>query len=113
MNEMKNAIHSLGMEVSVESRDGLKRGRAVITPIRPGQKLWGGVEQSTEGRTEPKRYSMLCARELLDRSDYGDRVYSGRDSFVIIWKDDYSSTAGCYTKACLRRIDREEGDDCE
>ncbi len=108
MKNIKRAINRIGLDVSVESTDGLKNGRAVINPIRYHYRQWGGVEQLPQGRTEPKRYSMFCARELLESSGYGSIVYQGSDKYVLIWKDDYSSRVGCFTKACLRKM---TGDD--
>ena len=108
MKNINRAIRRIGLPVTVESSSGLRSGRAVINPMRYYQKQWGGVEHAAEGRTEPKRFSMFCPRELLEDSDYGSIIYQGSIRYVLIWKDDYTSRVGCYTKACLRKITEED-----
>ncbi len=108
MKSISRAINRIGLEVTVESSAGLKRGRAVISPVRYYQKQWGGVEHGEQGRNEPKRFAMFCSRELLEDSGYGRLIYQGSNRYVLIWKDDYTSRVGCYTKACLRKVNEQE-----
>ncbi len=107
MRELERAIERLGGVVYAESSEGIKKGRAVILPSRYRQKQWGGIEHLSEGRVDIKRHIMFCKSELLELSDYGCRIYSGNEKYVLIWKDENTYRTGAYTKACIRRITEE------
>ncbi|MBQ9461756.1 MAG: hypothetical protein IJU51_07585 [Clostridia bacterium] len=111
MKNISKAISRIGLAVTVESTSGLKSGKAVISPMRYYQMQWGGMEHAAQGRTEPKRFAMFCSRELLEGSGYGSIIYQGSSRYVLIWKDDYTSRVGCYTKACLRKVTEEDEDE--
>lgn len=106
-SRLEKTIERFGIEVCVEGSDGLKRGRAVILPMRYRQKQWGGVEHTAEGRTEPHRYLMFCGRELVSGCGYGSLVFQSGQRFVMIWKDEYSTKGGGYARVCMRKTNGE------
>ncbi len=108
MKELERAIERLGGTVYAEGGAGIKKGRAVIFPARLRHRQWEEVTHLPQGRSEAKRYIMFCGTELLESSDYGSRIYSGSDRFVLIWKDEVVYRTGAYYRACLRKITEEE-----
>ncbi len=110
MKELERAIERLGCTAYAESSEGIKKGRAVIFPARYEHSQWGAEEHLPQGRCDVKRYIMFCTRELLEFSDYGSRIYSGGDSFVLIWKDENIYDTGAFYKSCLRKITEECGE---
>ncbi len=103
MNNIKNAIDKIGLNVSVETKCGTREGIAVLYPVRYDRNLFGGTENGIEGRTNPERYMMFCESRLLKNAEYGDVVYEGENSFTVLWVDEYESRIGKYIKACLRK----------
>ena len=111
MDQFEGAIRKTGVEIYVETEDGLKKGTAVIYPMRYHHKQWGGVERSEEGRTDAKRYFMFCTPQLLEKANFGAYIYEGRNKYRLIWKDEFVCRIGGYVKACLRKVVEEKGDD--
>ncbi len=107
MNELACAIGRIGCPVTVESREGLKTGKAVFYPLRFDQRQWGGLSRTDEGRQDMKRYQMFCGRELLEGSGYGSRIYAGNESYILIWQDEYEHPSGQYIRACVRKVTEE------
>ncbi len=111
MEQLEGAIRQTGVEIYVETEDGLKKGIAVIYPMRYRQKQWGGVERNEEGRSDAKRYFMFCAPQLLEKADFGAYIYEGRNKYRLIWKDEFVCRIGGYVKACLRKVAEEKNDE--
>lgn len=104
-DNIKNAIEKIGENVTISTAAGTTSGIAVLYPVRYDRNLFGGIVNSTEGRSDPSRYMMFCGSELLKNARYGDKVISQNNSFTVLWVDEYDSRVGNYIKACLRRIE--------
>lgn len=100
----EKAIVKIGTNVLVEGNEGLLKGKAVLYPLRLKQNKWSYTEVSENGRSDPERYIMFCAGELVRNSKYGDLVFEGKNKYVIIWKDDYCCKLGSYARVCIRRV---------
>ncbi len=104
-HNIKNAIEKIGLDVSVVTEDGYKKGIAVISPVRYEKNKNGCIDVSAGGRSNPDRYMMFACTDLLKDAKYGDSVVQGSKNYMILWVDEYESRAGNYIKAYLRRKD--------
>lgn len=101
MKELEQAMDRIGTEIDVESSSGLKKGRAVIYPVRGSGTA---LEQTDQGKMDVGLFSMFAESRLLEDSGYGAMIYQGRHRYRLIRKDAYSCRIGGYTKALLRKI---------
>lgn len=104
----ESSFRKIGCRVSVENGSDIKKGYAVIYPLRYSHDIWGGNETKSEGRTEINRYLMFCGRELLVGTGYGSVISDGKNRYMLVWKDEYSCRLGGYIKAVLRKMTEEE-----
>lgn len=102
---LERAIERLGVKIAVEIGDITKTGRGLICPMRIMQKQWGGVEHIVQGRSEPQRYMLYCSRELTQGAGSGSIVSEGGSRYIIVWKDEYSTRLGGYSRICMRKAD--------
>ncbi len=109
-NRLKKQIEKYGAKAEVYTKKGRLDGIAVIYPIRSDSKITGGNQALYEGISEADRYSMYSSRELMKYSSRGDTVKCAGDSYIILWKDDFSFNGASYTKTCLKKINSKDGD---
>ncbi|MGN0471069.1 MAG: hypothetical protein ACI4GV_09180 [Acutalibacteraceae bacterium] len=103
-NVCKKAVDKIGTEVTVCTSNGTRKGNAVIYPVRYEKNSEGGIENTFEGRSEPDRYTMYCDSELMKYAKRGDRVNDGKNSYLILWIDEFSCRSGSYIKSYIRKV---------
>ncbi len=101
---IERAIEKLGIPVTVENTGGLKRGKGIVYPLRYRARQWGNVEHLPQGRTEPGRFLLFCARELVKDAAYGSMIFEGGNRYALIWKDEYGCGLGGYARICMRKM---------
>ncbi|GEM_PF-6802185 len=114
MMNFNQIMSGIGCRVSVSDSSGIVQGRGVIYPLRYQQRQWGVVSQPAEGITQEQRFLLFCDNELLCNAGYGSVITDENGNrYRLVWKDDYTCTVGAYTKACMRRMTKEEEQVCE
>lgn len=96
------AIKRLGTDCYING----KSGYAVIFPERYTQRIIGGVEISSHGRADPKKYFIYCNIGLGHGVRYGDIVSDNENAYYILWSDEVKSKFGDYVKICARMVKR-------
>ncbi len=107
-NKFKCAVDRVGKCISVYTGKGIYTGRAVVYPIRNETKSYGDMNNEYEGICDSGRYEMFCDSELLKYAVHGDTVICGENSYVLLWKDEFSCRAGSYMKSCLKKVENGE-----
>lgn len=107
MNRINNTFGRIGSEVYIESSKGLKKGQAVISPVKHGGGRYFGSETDSGGREDVSMYFMFAPRELMKDSRYGDLVYEGSNKYRLIRTEEHYCRLGDYSKSWIRKTNGE------
>ncbi len=102
--KVDDAVRKIGVQVEIQTADGIRHGSAAIYPLRQHQ-----VKDKREGRCDMGNFFMFGSEKLLDGVKEKDIVRDENGTvYTIVWVEEYACRTGAYLKAYMKKNRQEK-----